>query len=156
MRLHHGVFCKRSFAEPGSSTQTWKKTLPGDTVLLVDIVDALGAVFHLLVEFVRSLRNVQGSNHASILSPGSKASEYGREAIEHVDQARDQLIRELHGRQNTDMIGPVVTPEAITITLMQRLVSGTFREGNIDVISLYEACLEHLVQETLRLAYTMS
>lgn len=146
MKLHLGVYCVRRALEPGASTHPWKNALSDGTILLSDMVDALGSVFHLLVEFVRSLREVAGSNQTPVVNSISKASKHGKDAIEHLDKARDQLVRELHGRDTTDMVGPVVTPEAITITLMQRLASGVFCEGTVDVISLYEECLEHLVR----------
>ena len=78
--------------------------------------------------------------------PTHKVAEHGKEACELLKEARDQLIREADGRDNNGTIGPVVTPEAITIALLDRLGSGVAHSGTLDIIHLYEECLENLVR----------
>lgn len=109
------------------------------------MVDALGAVFHMLVETLRCLRRHE-DNAGDIMGPKSSILQYGKEACDLLETARDHLIREANGTANKNSIGPVVTPEAIAIALLDRLTSGVFFTGSIDIINLYEECLEHLVR----------
>lgn len=108
------------------------------------MVDALGAVFHMLVETVRYIHSKE-NKAGDIMGPKSLIQEYGKEACDLLETARDQLVREANGTANNNSIGPVVTPEAIAIALFDRLTNGVFFTGTIDVINLYEECLEHLV-----------
>lgn len=75
-----------------------------------------------------------------------KIAEHGKEACELLKEARDQLIREADGRDKNGNIGPVVTPEAITIAILERLGSGVAHNRTLDIIHLYEECLENLVR----------
>lgn len=109
------------------------------------MVDALGEVFHMLVETLRCLRSHEYET-GGIMGPESLILKYGKEACDLLETARDQLVREANGTANNNSIGPVVTPEAIAIALFDRLTSGVFFTGSIDVINLYEECLEHLVR----------
>lgn len=42
-------------------------------------------------------------------------------------------------------LGPIVTPEAILLILLERLSRGVYKNGSIDVIDLYERIVEKLV-----------
>jgi hypothetical protein len=42
-------------------------------------------------------------------------------------------------------LGPVVTPEGITILLLRRLSRGVFRDGTINLIEVFERVVERLV-----------
>lgn len=145
-RLHHGVYC----LGPNKDSPS----LPGDgglshgAILLAVMVDALGAIFHLLVETVEVFRTDSSQIIDGMMEPESKVSRYGEEARQLLEKARDQLIREADGIASAYSIGPVVTPEAITITILQRLVAGVFRSGSVEIIGLYEECLEYLVNRT--------
>ena len=86
--------------------------------------------------------------------PTYKIAEHGKEACELLKEARDQLIREADGRDKNGNVGPVVTPEAITIALLERLSSGVAHTGTLDIIHLYEECLENLVRSKGRVAET--
>ena len=59
--------------------------------------------------------------------------------------AGDELISEATGAAPGDNVGPVVTPEAMLIMIIERLVGGVFGTGSVDVINLLEECLEQLV-----------
>ena len=48
------------------------------------------------------------------------------------------------------MIGPVLTPEAILIRLIERLQSGTHGAKSVNIIDIFEECLEHLVSNLLQ------
>ena len=138
-RLHQGVYCSRAVQD--NSTKEWhhEDAVAAGAVLLAVMVDALGEILQMVVETVQCLRSD---------SPRLKDSalfEHGKEACELLKAARDQLIREADGRDKNGNVGPVVTPEAISISLLERLSSGVSSCGTIDITNLYEECLEHLV-----------
>ena len=145
VHLHRGVHCSESRQVPRPGEWREADTIAEGAVLLSAIVEALGAIFRILVESVRSIRSDPDLEKAAMMEPSSVVSQHVKEACKFLRVARDQLIRKADGKDKNDTIGPVVTPEAITITLMRRLVSGVFGSGTLDIINLYEECLEHLV-----------
>ena len=108
-------------------------------MLLGVMVDALFKVFQMVVKTVRCLRSDSPRLQNSALF------ERGKEACEFLQAARDQLIREMDGRHDNGDIGPVVIPEAIKISLLERLSSGVLGFGTFNVINFYEEFLEHTV-----------
>ncbi|CAD6592999.1 MAG: hypothetical protein ASARMPRED_006874 [Alectoria sarmentosa] len=144
VHLHRGVHCSESRQVPRPGEWREADTIAEGAVLLSAIVEALGAIFRILVESVRSIRSDPDLEKAAMMEPSSVVSQHVKEACKFLRVARDQLIRKADGKDKNDTIGPVVTPEAITITLMRRLVSGVFGSGTLDIINLYEECLEHL------------
>ena len=100
----------------------------------------------MFLEVVRYVKSSSVEKGAGLMAEPFKVVQHARESVSLLDKARDQLIREADGRDGNDTIGPVLTPEAITITLIQRLVSGVHGSGTLDVIGLYEECLEYLVR----------
>lgn len=145
IRLHQGVYCSEFKQVPGLGEWREEDTIAESAVLLSSTVEALGAIFRILVESVRFVRSDPEMNKAAIMEPSSVVFQHAKEASKFLRVARDQLIRKADGKDKNDTTGPVLTPEAITITLMRRLVSGVFGSGTIDIINLYEECLEHLV-----------
>ena len=144
-RLHQGVYCSEFKQVPSPEEWSEENTIAEGAVLLSATVEALGAIFRILVESVRYIRSGRELNNAAVMEPSSAVCQYTKEASKYLRVARDQLIRKADGKDKNDTIGPVLTPEAITITLMRRLVSGVFESGTIEIINLYEECLEHLV-----------
>ena len=143
-RLHQGVYCSRVIHD--ESTDQWRveNGVANGAILLAVVVDALGIILRMIVETVKSLRDIDDQAE-DVMGPASKITEYGKDACELLKEARDQLIREADGRDKNGNIGPVVTPEAMTIALLERLSSGVLHDGTLDIIHLYEECLEHLV-----------
>ena len=144
-RLHRGVYCSVRKEGPGPGVWYDEDTIADATVLLSATVEALGAIFRILVESVRFIRSDGEIEKAAMMEPSSAVAKHAKDASKFLRVARDQLIRKADGKDKNDTIGPVLTPEAITITLMRRLVTGVFGSGRIEIISLYEECLEHLV-----------
>lgn len=105
------------------------------------MVDAIGAIFRMLIEAVRDVRRETTPSRC-----GARVSSYGNKARKLLETARDELISEAGGAPVFEGIGPVLTPEAISIKLLERLVCGVFRSGNVDVIRIYEECVEQLVR----------
>ena len=138
-RLHQGVYCARAVHDGTTNEWHHEAAVAEGAILLAVMVDALGEILHMVVETVRCLRS--NSNRLQ----DSALFEYGMEACELLEAARDQLIREADVRDKNGNVGPVVTPEAITISLLERLSSGVLGCGTIDIVSLYGECLEHLV-----------
>lgn len=137
-RLHQGVYCSRALQ---NDTRGWhhEDAVAEGAILLAVMVDALGEILQMVVATVRCIRS-----DTRILKD-SALFEHGKEACKLLKEARDQLIREADGRDKNGNVGPVVTPEAITISLLERLSSGVSDRGTVDIINLYEECLEHLV-----------
>lgn len=143
-RLHQGVYCSRAVHDPKANEWYYEDAVAKGAILLAVVVDALGAIIQMIVETVRCLRDESDEEPSDIMGPTSKVTGYGKDACEFLKGARDQLIKEADGRDKNGNIGPVVTPEAITIALLERLACGVFRNGTVDIIHLYEECLEHL------------
>lgn len=143
-RLHQGVYCSRVIHDEGTDEWHTEDAVASGAILLTAVQDALGAILRMLAETVKYLR-VSEDGTDDFLAPNCEITEYGKDACELLTRAKDQLIREADGRDKNGNIGPVVTPEAITISLLGRLTSGVLREGTFDIIHLYEECLEHLV-----------
>ena len=140
--MHLGVHCWPDlYIPPGQETP--KDAISGNAILLASIVDALGAIFNMMVAAVRDERRRPKSSQGKALN--NKLSEYADEACELLETARDKLITEAVGAAPGENVGPVLTPEAILIMTMERLVRGIFGSGNVEVIAVYEECLEHLV-----------
>ena len=144
-RLHQGVYCSRAVYDPKTNEWYYKDAVAKGAILLAVVVDALGAILQMIVETVRFLRDDSNEEPSDIMGPASQVTAHGKDACEFLKEARDQLIKEADGRDKNGNIGPVVTPEAITIALLERLACGVLRNGTFDIIHLYEECLEHLV-----------
>ena len=144
-RLHQGVYCSRAVLDSKTGKWHFEDAVAKGAILLAVVVDALGAILQMIVETVRCLRDGSDEEPSDIMGPTSKVAEHGEDACKLLKEARDQLIKEADGRDKNGNIGPVVTPEAITIALLERLACGVLRNGTVDIIHLYEECLEHLV-----------
>ncbi len=141
-KVHLGVHCWVDLHIPPGQ-ETPKDAISSNAILLASIVDALGAIFNMMVAAVRDERRRPKSSQETALS--NKVSDYADEACELLETARDKLITEAIGAAPGENVGPVLTPEAILIMVMERLVRGVFGSGNVEVIAVYEECLEHLV-----------
>ena len=111
------------------------------------MIDALGAIFNMLVAAVRESRS--GHSADPKVGPWQKALRYGRGACKLLEKARDKLIAEATGSAPGEDLGPVITPEAIMIMLLERLAHGVYGSGTVDVINILEECLEQLVSSRL-------
>ena len=137
--IHLGVYYKHIDAGPGGR-EVEKDAISESAILLSSMVDAFGAIFGLLVEAVGDVMGDPKQEQC-----GKKAVKAFNEAQSKLETARDELIVEASGVAAGEHIGPVVTPEAILILHMERLVCGVYRAGNVDIISILEECLERLV-----------
>lgn len=144
-RLHQGVYCSRAVPDPTAEEWRYEDTVAEGAILLAVVVDALGAILQMIVETVRCLRAGLDEEPSDIVGPNSKVTEHYKDARGFLQEARDQLIKEADGRDKNGNIGPVVTPEAVTIALLERLACGVLRNETVDIIHIYEICLEHLV-----------
>lgn len=139
-RSHQGVYCSEVKQIPGPGVWREEGSIAESAVLLSATVEALGAIFRTLVESIRFVRSGPETHKAAMMGPSSVVSQHAKEAFRFLRIARDQLIKKADGKDKNDMTGPVLTPEAIAITLMRRLVSGVIGSGTIDIINLYEEC----------------
>ena len=141
--IHEGVKCLRPKIDPETPSQPRDNDMADGVVLLAAIVDSLGSIFHMFIEAARSSNSQARAR--SIDSSSSDVNHYKEEARSSLRKARSQLIVEAEGNDKENTIGPVLTPEAISIAIMNRLVSGVYRSGPVDVVDMYEECLEYLV-----------
>ena len=139
------MHCSEVKQVPGPEAWCSEDTIAEGVVLLSATVEALGAIFRVLVEAVRSIAPGPATHNAPMIDFSSVVFQHAKEASRFLQVARDQLIKNADGKDTNDKTSPVLTPETITITIMRRLVSGVFGRGTIDIINLYEECLEHLV-----------
>ena len=139
-KIHLGVYHQRL---DGNSRP--QGTISDSAMLLSSMVNALGTVFNLLVEAVRDVRHLKQQAQPQRWTCGRETLRHCVEACKLLETAKNELIREATGAAAGESIGPVLTPEAILILLMERLVGGVFRDGNVAVINIFEQCLEHLV-----------
>ena len=116
------------------------------TILLLAILNAFCSIFHMFIEAVRYFKSSYGIKEAGLMAEPFKFTQQARKLESFLGIARYQLIREADGRDDNDVIGPILTPEAITITIIERSVSSVDHSGTLDIIGLYEGCLEHLVR----------
>lgn len=147
-RLHLGVHCRRNVRTQSGLEE--KNFVSDSAILLASMIDALGATFNMLVATVQDSRALRQGVQSKELALGKKISSLGKEACRLLEAARDQLITEATGTALNENVGPVVTPEAILIILMERLVYGVYRSGSVDIIIILEECLEQLVSRMRR------
>lgn len=116
------------------------------TTLLSALVDALGSIFHMFVEAVRYSNSWADGKETSMLAPDSEVAKYLGETSRHLQNAKNQLIRVVNGEEKADTLAPVLTPEGIAISTMERLTSGMYKNKTLDIVGMYEECLEYLVR----------
>ena len=143
-RIHLGVHVQRLEQTAAGGSKYYDDISEG-AILQASMVDALGAVLNMLVEAVRIARQRHGSSEDQGPSLGKRVHSHANEACKLLDIARNELITEASGMAPGENVGPVVTPEAILIMSMDRLVRGVFGTGSVDVINILEECLEQLV-----------
>ena len=145
--IHRGVRCLRP-RKPSMLPLTEDRLAEG-VILLSATVDSLGSIMHMFVEAARVAGSRSTKKKKGIMSSHFRVGHYGDEALKHLDNTTGQLIREANDEDKENVIGPVVTAEAISIAIMGRLVSGVYCSGSVDAIGIYEECLEHLVSNTI-------
>ena len=115
--------------------------------MLSAVVETFTSTIHLLIAMVKYLRSSQSNGQLQSSRPNSDVVACARKALTLMQNARNQLIRGADGRNSNDIVGPVLTPEALVITLTERLVSAVHGNGRVDIIRIYEECLEKLVSQ---------
>ena len=112
-------------------------------VLQAAMIDALGAIFKMLVAAVREARSGHSNDPKVGLWPN--ALRRSEDACKFLEEARNKLIAEATGSASGEDMGPVITPEAVMIMLLERLANGVYGSGTVDIINVFEECLEQLV-----------
>ena len=125
-----------------------EEAISNHAILQATMIDALGAVFSMLVAAVRESRSRPSTD--SNVVPWRKASRHGKEASRLLKEARDRLIAEATGSAPGQDLGPVITPEPIMIKLLERLTYGVYGSGTVDIVNIFEECLEQLVRDMPR------
>lgn len=136
--IHLGVHYRDTETAPGGLVE--KDAISKSAILLSSMVDTFGAIFNMLLGTAGDV-----IVDAKVLKCGEKVSESFKEAHRLLQMARDDLIVEASGVADGEHVGPVLTPEAILIIHLERLIRGVYKNGNVDIINILEECLEHLV-----------
>jgi hypothetical protein len=116
-------------------------------LLLEVIVDAFEVVFHVLFGAVKYFWNnaaVPDNNNRGRIS--GFIDKHVNDCCRLLVVAKARLIVEADEINHDKGLGPVVTPEAIIIMLLERLSRGVYRKATIDVLDLYEKIVEKIVQ----------
>jgi len=119
--------------------------VPKGAVLLEVMIDTLVDIFKMAVEAVRFILRPKKEDSMRIVGPNSKVRDYIEQIGLKLKTAKNQLIVEADGQAHNERVGPVVTPETLMIILMERLIRGVYGERSVDIIGLYEECLQNLV-----------
>ena len=155
--IHRGVYYKRNVVTSrGDITQ--QDTISGSARLLAPMVDALGAIFDMIVQTVRDARDAPKlkSGRVELTQPiGAKVFRYAKNACKLLETARDELIADSNGFSPDENIGPVLTSQAILILLIERLVGGIYGNGNVDIKAIYDECLAQLVGLNAEMTHTV-
>ena len=154
-KIHLGVHYRRSV---DSNSEANQDAIGTYAILLDSIVDALAAVFRMLIETVRVMRldhTVMRSKNES-KSLENAPNNFAHQACESLVQARDQLIVEANRVLPDGELDLIASPEAIIVTLMERLINGVFGDGVVNVIGIYDAVMEHLVSIKIRVQLVRS
>ena len=150
-RIHQGVRCLRPEISAGAATPRTRNGVADGVILLASIVNSLGSIFQIFIEAARFVGSPYDDRKEGMMFKDSKKFKvvhYWGDALTYLRKAESQLISEADGTGDDlkNKIGPVLTPEAISIGLMERLISGAHQSGTIDVVLVYEYCLEDLVR----------
>ena len=133
-KIHLGVKSLTHVSAPGSNAHTVPaEGLMDGTVLLSSIIEALAGILRLPIIAV-----------AVKVDDVSTISQCAQGVIAALERAQGQLIREADRDSDSDTPGPILTPEGAAIALMNRLVSGTYSRASLNVVGIYELCLEKM------------
>jgi hypothetical protein len=114
-------------------------------LLLEVIVDAFQAVFSVLFWTVRYFWAHESSSGGSSSKISSFIDRHVEESCKLLVDAKARLIVEANEINHDKDLGPVVTPEAIIIMLLDRLSRGVYLNGTVDIMDLYEKIVEKIV-----------
>lgn len=145
-RLHFGVYSELRVLDD-TGAETFEPAISDHAILQATMIDALGDIFSMLVAAVTESRSEHSPDPE--VQPWGRALRHGKEACKFLNQARDKLIVEATRSVPGKDLGPVITPEAIMIVLFERLAHGVYGTGTVDVINIFEECLEKLVSHKL-------
>lgn len=115
-------------------------------LLLEVIVDAFEAVFDILFGAVKYLWAQAAGLDGSSSKMAGIIGNHVEEGCRLLVAAKARLIVEADEINHDKDLGPVVTPEAIIIMLLDRLSRGVYQNATIDVMDLYEKIVEKFVR----------
>ena len=132
--IHHGVYY-RCYVSTSDGELIQQDAISESARLLASMVDALGAVFDMIVEAVRCSRSHKRNT----------LGHYSNNACKLLEAAKDELIAESTGYPPDENIGSILTPQAMVILLMERLGTGVYGNGSVDITAIFDECLAQLV-----------
>lgn len=144
--IHIGVRRYQDVPVPVTNGSLQKQPiLAGGVVLLSALVDALGSIFHMFVEAVRYSESWSNGKEVNNSDFGNEVTKHQNEALQYLQTAKNQLIRVANGDKKAETLAPTLTPEGIAISTIERLASGMYQDRTLDVVGMYQECLEYLV-----------
>jgi hypothetical protein len=143
--LHKGVRRYKSRHDEGTALS--EETVNVDSAVMQQpIPAALEHVIHFLFDVAKYVSGrIQGSPLDRTAFPRA-VGRHLKETLDDLITAQDYLIAAADPSAFDEGLGPVVTPEAIILLLLERLSRGVYKNGSIDVMDLYEKIVEKLVR----------
>lgn len=140
--LHKGVRKPKPVPTQGNASGNEYENIP-TLVIQAPIPDALEHTIHFLFEVIKYMSSrVAGDPPGNFSLAVGSPLKHTEDALE---LAQKYLIEEADQSALESGLGPVVTPEAINLLLLERLSHGVYRNGTINVVELYERIVEKLV-----------
>jgi hypothetical protein len=142
--LHRGVSKYKNSLDDGTP-QAEEMVNVESAVMQQPIPTALENVIHFLFNVAKY---VSGRTQDTPLDRTGFARAVGRHlkgAVDDLVKAQDYLIAAAEESAFDKGLGPVVTPEAIVLLLLERLSRGVYKNGSIDVMDLYAKIVETIV-----------
>ena len=112
------------------------------TVIQTPIPEAFEDALNFLVDVLRYSSGRDTPVTPDVLGFSRAINTSFERALSNLKKAQNNLIEAADFDKG---LGPVVTPEGITILLLERLSQGVYEDGSIDVTELYEKIVEKLV-----------
>ena len=144
--LHAGT-CTLRDCQPQQQSGDTRLVTARNQVLLEVLLDALKTIFEILVKCAAWLDQQRGQKQYDTKQLSGRHEELVKKACDLLDTAKDRLIAEADDIIHDKGLGPVVTPEAIVIMLLDRLSRGVYEDGTADVMDLYEKIVDTIVSE---------
>lgn len=124
----------------GDENDPSKVTVVSSAIIYMPLANALE---HLCDLFFDVLLYMQKRSTGSLF--GEAISQSSEKVREDFALAQRFLIQGCDEDRYHKSLGPVVTPEGITILLLRRLIRGVYRDGTVNVVEILERVIERLV-----------
>jgi hypothetical protein len=124
------------------------KEFGGSAILQRTIIKGFCNILYVYFGVWQALQERDGAAPASEVRMLELAHSNVNECIKEMERARDDLIVEAGEFERDPPLGPMVTREAVTIMLLDRLSQNVHGTGSFHVGDIYERVIEKLVSHS--------